>query len=347
MSSPAWWWCCCPGCFVLQDDFNRGSTTDIGAAWWEVEEDSEIVAGELQIPVDGAVATVNQTGESDPWMKVIATCIDLQPGKIYRVLCNYAGDETGGIFYAAEYECQSSGQGYLRAISGNTSGSKTVLHERSVSYIAGIDADLVACRTLEGLYATIDFASTVAWDCVSDNGGRRAGLMNGSASYAVEFDDFSFLRGVDGSSGERCFHCDCECEGYCLPDTLYITATDATGFCACFEGYEVELTIVSGDIPKWNGSATWPAIDCAGGTQTVEFTLTCAPDPFDWVLEKVQGDLGTGWSSGVPYEIALPFSVSCNPLSVVFPDNIDDAFTMTITPPCDPCECSFTLTLTE
>lgn len=340
--------CCCAGCIVLQDEFDRGDSTSLGSDWSEEVGDSEIVSGELQIPSSGVVATVAGTGETDPYMRVDVICRDIQVGNIYRALCNVDTDPSL-IYYYAELEIDSANVAWLRV--GSSSGGQ--LDEVEVSWdTLGDDMYVTACRTDEGLYGTTGIIgsapiSTTAWDCVSDNGGRQAGLMNASASGDVEFDDFEFLRGFESAGGARCFFCDCECDGSCIADTLTLTFTAAGGsganLCYCLDGDTITLTVIKGDdIIKWAGTGIVDDLTCST-TDTASFRLECDWGNKQFTLYDVnQHPGGTGWTAGSPPYL-VPSSVACDPLVLTFP-----TITFSITPPCGgPCDCEYYITITE
>ena len=251
-------------------------------------------------------------------------------------------------------EAAETGKVYIRFDNDSTTPSNLSVDKLVVEAIYITNYRLTACRTEEGLYATTgDIStspiSTSAWDCVVDNGGRYAGLMNNSSALDVEFDNFVFTRGFD-ENGDRCFYCDCECEGQCLADTLTLTFT-ATGFCnSCLDGVEIPLTVIKGDdIIKWAGTKTIYSTTC-DYTATASFRLECDWGNKQFTLYDINQHPGwDGWTPGSP-QSAVPYSINCDPLVIIFPLNaVGNTFSHTISEPCGVlgCDCFYTITITE
>lgn len=306
--------------------------TDLGSNWDEVVGDSQIVGGELQIPAGGICISVPHADRGA--QKVYVTMIDLQPDKIYRIIINYSyGD---GSYHYVEYECTSTPSGsdyvsYLRV--GDSTGGDS--NEIADTYTAGQDMPLEACRTPGGLYGLAEHSEIVAWACSDEPNALYAGLMNNSDTDDIEFDDFGIIRYEGTNSGlfpgdpdtvHRCYTCACECDGYCLPDTLTLTIINTGGLATCLEGETVTLTYLPGTDPfEWHGSASLKTPDCPAFGSTVNFIFYCDGDSSfsletDWGLAVQTGWGGCthlGWVNCFRVD-GTPYYLSCNPLDIIF-----------------------------
>lgn len=336
---------CCVDCPVLEDDFDRSDSTNLGSDWVEDTGDSEIISGELSMPNGAIVRTSSGTGESDPYMKVTVTCQDVRVGDKFRVLVNW--NTTTDDYYYGELQClAASGTDNMKLIVGDSTTGE--LDSETFSFGVGNDMALVVCRTLEGIYVGSESSFTL-WDCVTDNSGRHAGLMNNSASNTVEFEDFQFLRGFDGSA--RCFECGCECDGHCLEDTLLMTIS-ATGFCeSCLDGEEIDLPkqTTPADPITWDGSKAGVYELFCSSTATARFQFKCEGNKKFRLVNVNSHPLGSNWQTdGSGNVYAEPSSIQCDPFQVVFPLNVDNAWGASKSPPCGgPCDCEWTATITN
>jgi len=350
--------CCCgKACILLSDNFDRAPSTNLGANWEEVSGsgDSSIVGGELSMPAGAMVVTTEGTGLPDPWMTSTAVIPNPQPGDIDRAIVNYVDTNN---YLCAEVEFQAAGVAVIRACS-ISAGAKSVLDENTVGYVAGEANSIVACRTIEGLYAGCN-ASMTTWACVGDNGGRKAGLENASASNTITLDTFVSLRG-EGLNGlgadpdvvSRCFYCECECEGHCLPDTLTLHI-DSSGFCSCFDDWEITLTLDMTHQPEvcWSGSGVIGSWDGCSGSATAYFVLICdeAQGAF-YLLNNIWPDVNgwtdrtatySAWVGGGNAGGKAPTSIICDPFELFY-----SGFIQTGSPPPDDPTCVFTITITE
>lgn len=341
--------CCVVDCLLFEDDFNRSDNTNLGSNWEEVDEDSEIVSGELVVPASGMVVA---TAEADRGaMKVQATMVDLQPNKTYRIIVNYSAT---GYSYV-EYECTNTviGSDYVSYIRVGTSGGGDD-DEIEESYTAGSDKVLTACRNEGGLFGTAESSENVAWNCEEEPNATRAGVANESATLDVEFDDF-YIWNYEGRDSpafpsepdvvHRCYFCPCECDGLCVGDTLTLTIS-ATGASSCLDGEEITLTYQPGNDPfQWYGSKTMKDPTCPLVGSTVKWWVTCNTDGSFTVYTDMGTVTQTGWSPSV-YETASiqadAYSITCDPLQLIF-----GQFTETITPPCSPCDGEYYVIITE
>lgn len=320
--------CCCVGCHVFEDDFQRPNSSSIGS-WTEVAEDSEIISGELSMPA-GAIVVANASAARGA-MKVYATMLDLQPDKIYRVILNY----DSGVYDYVEYECTDTPAGsdyvsYLR-VGSSGAGDADQIEDK---YTAGQEMGLEACRTPGGLYGTAENSEIIAWSCDTEPSGLQAGLMNNSDTDTVEFDDFGIMNyeGIqsplfpsDQNAVHRCYYCACECDGYCLPDTLTLTFFNTSGISTCLENEDLTLTYQPGNDPfLWEGSRSLVTPDCPVFGSNTNFSFYCESDrqfylETDWGLIVQTGWTGcthAGWSSCV--RVSTPYSLTCSPFQLIY-----------------------------
>jgi hypothetical protein len=300
----------------------------------------------LSGPAEGIVHTTAATGQSDPDMKVTVTCKDVESGDVFRVLVNY--DITTDRYLYGQLACTGSGADNMTLSVGYVDGDgETESASYTFSHDINEDMSLGVCRNLEGIYAGTSDVSQWVWSCIGDNSGRYAGLMNNSDSNTLEFDDFQFLRGYDANG--RCFTCACDCEGECLPDTLRLTFS-GDGLCDCIDDEYMDITVVTNqDTIYWEGTANVYNWDGCTFTTPATLQVVCAPDLEDWSLVDIGNypsgfAVTLGWLNDGTYNYAKPNMAlsTCDPLYVVF-----GPFGFTVTPPCDPCDCTYYFILTE
>lgn len=326
--------------------------TDLGANWIEIGGDSEIVAGEAVIPAGAMIIAVPHADRGA--QKVIVQMMDLQPYKKFRIIINT--NTSGTAYDYVEYECTNTAAGsdyvsYLRVGNSGTGDADEIAD----TYTAGDDMYLQACRTPGGLYGSAEHSEIIAWMCDDEPTEVHAGLMNNSSSLDVEFDNFQILKYLGTNSAlfpgdpdtvHRCFYCACECDGACLPETLNLNIL-GSGLSSCLDT-DVTLTYQPGHDPfQWYGSATLKDPTCPAFGNTVQFLFICNGDQ-DFTIETDWGLINqSGWTSVTPGGWttrwrASPTSIQCDPLELVF-----GPFTETVSEPCDPCEGTYYLTVSE
>lgn len=346
--------CCCSGqsCIIFEDAFNRLNNTNLGAGWYEANGNSDIFSSTLRVPSGGRVTCTRPNPLSTPATRTTAVLKNPQSGDVFRACLN--SDREGLNCLFAEFEAMGGGQAWIRACS-LSNGIVTLLDQNQVGYTAGLDNNLVACRTLTGLYAGCD-ASMTTWACIADddyrNVYRRAGLANGGNT-SIQFDNFQYMQ-YEYPPGTICFACACECDDgvdkRCMPKQLTLTITVVLGgMCDCLDGETVTLNFVDGNQPaiSWSGTGnfcTWNG----GAPEPWAFTLWC-DGPFILCLAENQSSIcgwnppGDGPCTVVPPQVsASPSSVQCDPLEIVY-----TGFLCTGSPPPPDPTCRFTITITE
>jgi len=314
--------CCCgvPGCVIFQDNFDRANSTNLGSDWTEVVGDSEIAGNTVQIPDLGLIKCNTPHPIDTPTCVVFADIANDPPSGKYRVLVNYV-DEDNYLF--GQYDSAGT-----LSVGEVAAGVETILDSVACGGIVFGDV-LTVCRNKGGLYAGVGIASVWAWHCVADNGGRYTGLASGSGQ--IKFDDFYFEEHY--VTDPDCKQCECHCNEFCVPKTLYLTFS-ASDCCEDLDERTIELTFDAGAYPEfqWTGSDDLPVWDdCVNpGTDTYSFILYCTPDESQWRL----GGAFTCSPAG-PDLPRMPDIVYCNPLYLEY----HDFYCYGSPPPDPPPEC--------
>lgn len=331
--------CCIRPCVIIEDDYNRVDNTVLGVKWDEVTGDSEILNDQLRMPARAIVIATKPHPVNSPSGMSSMTCKNPQPGNLFQTVINYNyGD---GSYYYAELACLADGVAKLRV----GSSSAGTLNEVEVSYIAGTEEPLTVCRSLEGIYGTGQ-ASTVAWHCVADNGGRYAGAANASSSIVQDIDDWAFHETRLTNPDNACPICDCDCEGHCLPKILNLTIE--TEDCAADEeepfldGLEVVLVFDPTALPEfeWAGETEGPHWD-GSGTRVYGFRLLCTSTQ-DCVTQWKLIFEGT-FSCAGEVSFLCPAQITCHPLELIYGSIICSGSG----PPEPPPSCTMSFIITE
>ena len=302
--------------------------TDLGASWIVISGNASIVNGEAVLDAGALVLALPHADRGA--QKVIVQMMDLQPYKTYRIVID--SNLAGTSYDYVEYECTSTPAGsdyvaYLKVGNSGT-GDADLIEDQ---YTAGDDVYLGACRTPGGLYGTAENSEIVAWTCASEPSDLYAGLENASISLDIEFDNFQILKYEGTNSAQfpgdpdtthRCYYCNCECDGYCLPETLNMNIT-GSGLSSCLS-YDIPLTYEPGHDPfQWYGTDDIKEPTCPAFDTTAQFLLMCNGDQdfslrTDWSLI-----VPTGWGTciqpgWVNCHSAAPSTIQCDPLELVF-----------------------------
>lgn len=336
--------CCVEGCVIVEDNFNRTNSTNIGSNWTEEAEDSEIANNVLVIPLDGLVVT-----QKKHFHKTMLAWVDLpglfsdgdftttaEVGDIYRVIVNYNEDD--GTYYYGEYEVLSDGYTAEIRVGYHDGASDSTLDTDEVPVDPGAH-QFTVCRNLNGIYAYDSQNEELqAWAiATSDNGGRKAGLANkgsGQTGSILEFDDFVWSEHY--YTDPDCPKCGCECEGYPLKKTLTMTIV-AAGSCDCLNGEELEFNHQddSGDF-VWYSDTDTPLQDMfCDYSLPWDLVLFCDTSPSCYLMDgqfilvdrtgsggPSYCDLGELWNAtGGPLPgnaWTCPVSIQCNPLVITY-----------------------------
>lgn len=328
---------CCCNCEYASDDFNRFDDTDCGPNWDEVDGDWEISGGMLNINETGLIRNV-AINPYDPSNQVIRAKIqNYQDDRRYRLVAQCDSSGAGG--YYAEWHYVDSGTMYFRI--GNSGG---VI--QSIGPELPIPEGTIIEFTVTGKnqFCMQDNSSRITL-CLEPNGGNYSALAAGNDNGAT-FDDFSLS--LHRSDISVCPACDCDCEGWCIPNLLLATYVDA-GYCSGLDGWEQHL---ENDGPSKFGEG-WgsPSETCPtnpGGVTNIRLKMVCdGSGTFSGLtLSLEEGGIGTLFYS--PDE-----SVStCHPLSLRFGPysfgNVSGCFPTTCCgdSPCDPDESLFYIWIT-
>jgi len=303
-------WCCRGSCAIASDDFNRADSTDLGSLWQEVSGDWTIASNRLrEAGTSGTlVVCTTQNPSNTPTCHAGVLTKDLQEGKKFRLLVNLTEDFSRYLY--AEFTCLAGTSAW--ASIGDETGE---IAGRDANYTPGQDSSIGICRNLTGMYATFGVARPYIHACVSWNGGRRAGLGNGS-SEIIQFDDFDFRQHQVSTDDPACPGCLCDCEDYAVCRNLVATFETEPGEAPWLDGQEISLgpglAPLSSTIIEWSGEKDLPS--CGGPDYTVHWEL--ALDCVDWVLCRPSG-CGNDWTEycDVPAGPAKsPSLIQCDPL---------------------------------
>ncbi len=321
--------CCCErDCTIVEEAWPYADGTYIGPKFIKNTGASTawIASNRLVMSAGGEVVTVASHPVQHWTARASVELPNVVANRKYRVFCESLG--VVGNYLAAEYD--TSGSGTLRLV--DSTGTLDEVTGVGVTSPSGI----LICRSSEGGFASVDHASTYAWDCVGTEGlaDWKAGIANASAAGDCEFGRFHWEE--HKVTNPDCYTCACECRGHCLPETLYVTIK-ATGCCEERNDVTFEINFLDACLPDfiWYGTATIPKMDycLTGGTTTIYFALHCQPDssqPWEACFQ-VADDVDCAYSGqddcsyscvAAPNvdERILSISENCDSLELVFPE---------------------------
>ncbi len=326
---------CCPRpCEIFVDDFDRGTTTNLGSGWIEAVGDSTLdgVNEYLVMPAGAVVHTTISHPVGDHTGIIQGTMADLQVGDIYRVLIQY--DDEEGTFVYGEKEITGGSTAILRVGTGNEGGGENILYELNVGHNGiGTEEILRLCRNTYTAY--VDASSSEAvYGCVDPppNATWKAGLMNAGGT-EIEWARFTWREHDVTAAG--CGTCFCNCQGFCTPHTLYARIT-ASGYCGgCLNDALIILNWEPARLPEWvwSGTAMLPIRFCDSGNELYEFELICQDG--NW------GFAGTG--SLFQCGNVSPASFQCDP----FVYALTGGFCLDTFPGPEILACGWSITITD
>lgn len=242
---PGWMPCpeCCEErpCIIVEDDFNRADSTNIGSKWVEAFGDAEIVDTQLEMPANTVVRTVKSHPVDDPTCHATVTLPDIVAGDDYMLLVNY--DEESDSYLYGRYSWDGGDD--VEISCGSCVGIGTPLEFDSTTTAAPLIGEgdkrsdtLNVCRSLNGIYAWAGSDFPAAWKCeIEDNGGRKAGLRAVAAGGAeLKFDDFVWEEHL--YTNPKCRPCACECEDFCVPKQMEMTFIVIACECSALNSFQ-------------------------------------------------------------------------------------------------------------
>lgn len=329
--------CCCT-CVFADDDFNRADSTDIGSSWEEHVGDWEIVSGKLTIAEVGVIRRKSINPLNPDNHVVRAKIENYQDDTKYRILAQMSID--GSDYYYAEWHYVDASTMYFTI--GDTGGALETIGPDTPPPEGTICEFTV---TGKNHYCMQDNSSRIT-RCMPPKSGHYMGLAAGNANGAT-FDDFS--ASLHRSDRSVCPACDCDCDGWCIPDKLLATFQDA-GYCSGLDGWELHLEntnpIKFGT--GWNHTAE-PCPANPGGVDDIRIKLVCdgAGDFSGLVLSFEEGAVIGGL-----FDYPDPDVSTCHPLSLRFGPfsfgNVSGCFPTTCCgdSPCAPDESLFYVWIT-
>lgn len=255
---------CCCNCEYFEDLFDRSDSTDLGGAWTEIDGDWEIAGGELTIAEEGIVRchAINPVDPSN--MVVRAKITNYQDNTRYRLLAQVSAD--GSDYYYAEWYYVDSSNMYFTI--GDSGGAiETIGPEAPIPEGSTCEFSV----TGKNQFCMQDLSSRIT-RCMEPKAGHFAGLAAGTEVGAT-FDEFTL--NLHRSDRSVCPSCDCDCDGWCIPDKLLATFQDLT-YCSYLDGWELHLENISETKfgTGWNHTATnCPANP--GGVVLIRLELVC------------------------------------------------------------------------
>lgn len=329
--------CCCEEeCPIFDDDFNRGSTTDVDG-WTELAGDSELVSNELQVPSSGVIRENTPHPHNSQTGHVTVDLVDVQNGDKWEIRIGVDVNGNNGDYAQIRADATHL---YL-SINGGS-------EEQAKAYTAGDTVGMNVCRGFDSMW--IDLNTSVAvWECVADDNttvARYVALANWGGSSPVLFDNFTYIQHYQ--TNVDCFPCGCGCQEFCVPKTLTLTFT-ATNDCSDLDGETITLTYDPIDVTPcvWSGNADLFDWETGSGTINWSFTLRhnggCGTDSGQdgFILCIISGSFDVGWIDNYcPGNLPGQDDNSCvcDPLVVEFgPFHASTS---------EPLECDFSLTLT-
>jgi len=329
--------CCCT-CSYGEDDFNRADSTDVGDKWEEHLGDWEISRGMLTSDEVGVIRKIS-INPVDPSNQVVRAKIqNYQDDTRYRILAQMSEDGTD--YYYAEWWYVDSSTMYFAL--GDSTGEI-----ESIGPDAPPPEGTICELTVTGKnqFCMQDNSSRLTL-CMAPKDGNYCGLASGT-SVGATFDDFEVL--LHRSDRSVCPSCDCDCDGWCIPDKLLATFQDA-GYCSGLDGWELHLENTSETKfgTGWNHAAqNCPANP--GGVDAIRLKMVCdgAGDFNGLVLSIEQGSVIGGL-----FDTPDPIVSTCNPLSLRFGPfsfgNVSGCFPTTCCgdSPCAPDESLFYIWIT-
>lgn len=253
--------CCVTGCDIASDDFNRADSTSVGSDWVEISGDWAIASNKLTVPTAGIIRNiaVNPYGGNSMLISVLVE--NIVDDTKYRILLqmNSAGTE----YYFAEFHYVDATEAWYSI------GDETGVFETSGPDALGASPgpfQMDASMTVKNqLCMTFDGASRLT-ACVQPKpasthkyGGLEAGT-NGAT-----FDEYAAF--ATTAESVECLGCDCDCDGWCVPDDLVATFQEINE-CPLLDGLTIDLdntSQIKGGTGWLNtGSVTMPCPDTSG-----------------------------------------------------------------------------------
>jgi hypothetical protein len=182
--------CCCERpCLIVEDDFNRGDNTDLGAKWNEISGDWQISGNTLTEAGTANALVINNTSNPSSGRGVVSINIYPVDGAKYRVVLNYLNPTD---YQWVEAYCTTASLVL-------TAGSETRTYAAADGWdITNPDSDLAIKAIVDNglLYIQVTqlgFQGAVWDNTVTLGTGRKAGLMNGAAT-VLTFDGFFYYQ---------------------------------------------------------------------------------------------------------------------------------------------------------
>lgn len=312
---------CCCGCWTVTDDFTSSDSTKV-PGWVEVSGDWEIQSNTL-VEVDGAglIYYDEEHPKAPPTGVAWVTIKNIQPNRMYFIFINY--DEVTGQRDYARLETNATGGAFL-TVGTAVAAASYAFDEEGIEfvYVEEEDVTLKVCHSETGLYGETSLGSAIAVSCPNTGASGTYGGVEGYGGQ-TEWDNFTYIE--HWFTNHDCPDCECECEGYCMPDELLATFTaDGDADCeASLDGFTVDLDILDRAPATWSGENTTPS-GCRGGAGEVwDMELVCNGDDIsEWYLwikdETTASCIDHGWDGPVEFWSAYPSAIQCNPLELVF-----------------------------
>jgi len=277
--------CCVEGCIILQDDFDRDNSTDLGSQWTEVSGDWEIDTDQL-VEAGTTNARIVTTAKNTSGRGYVDVKIYPNSGDKFRILLN--SDSTATAYQYVEAHCTTAS---LILTAGGETRTYTAADGWNINELPIMMSGCVTDGCLYVQVSHLGFDGCV-WDntvTVSDSR-RHAGLMNGGSS-ELTWDDFIYRQ--HEQDDPDCPDCTCFCTYYddeghpqryyphwklkidwysefCLYDG---TCADLEYDCSEAVWFGVSGFIGTTPVPQGSGPGTTPKVVC-GEDDRCSWTLT-------------------------------------------------------------------------
>lgn len=332
--------CCCEAsCLILEDAFDRSDSTNLGGSWTELDGDWEI---QTETCIETTGSGVLRTTKSHPKNArsgyFTVDLINIGFGEKRRLLFDLLDKDN--YCYVEHYYYNDAGTGKTDLTLGTVIGgvdTQLKTNTRANNDDEGYNVTLNVCRNRNGTYFGLGEATLEEVYCdVEDPGGRRAGLGNASGGgLPVQFDNFHWEQ--HKVTRDDCPECGCDCDGYCMGESLTMTIVNVDCTCEELDGLEVEGVGHPLGEGQWQFNFPWQTFpwiglgaSCGNMKTDQMFKLWCPGyGPTVPAIESdCEGFFLCDWSGGQLYNIpgwttpyctgeapdgAFPTDCTCNP----------------------------------
>jgi len=353
--------CCCNlACLIAEDDFNRADSADPGPLWYAPEEAAEIDDNAIRVSALTSIRCV----QNNPLGSVVATfkMIDAATDGTFRIK---VGDPAGDLDVLVEF-AGTAGAGGTMTVTllgvgpglsweypwDNAVEELQVCYHPTEQFSARPTQRTNQSEHPAAITTCINTTAERCWD----RGTEEVGNFHFVEGY---FDDFELQ--VHGLEKRGCPNCDCYCDDdidvSCVPASLLLHLESIGAYdCAGIDGAytltqrrSIGLSPTSDPtLEDWPEKRTWVSgdIGCPGGNYTLQFILTCTGNTFGLLVYRRESGGSPVWYSALGFDRDDPDTINpstggdtgntsdadvsfyeCDPISMSFPDIVEDMYT--------------------